>query len=74
MSAIPYNSFKQDFSFVKNIGKGNCAVVNQVYHKIDKKSYAHKQISAQSSEDVSQAINEIEVVIGLDEEKVTRVS
>jgi len=66
MSAIPYNSFKQDFTFVKSLGKGNCAVVNLVYHTLDKKSYAHKQISAHSSEEVSQAINEIEVVLGLD--------
>ena len=48
MSNIPYASFITDFKFEKSLGRGNCAVVDQVYHLFDKKSYAHKKIISNS--------------------------
>ncbi len=49
MSGITYTSFERDFIFEKRLGKGNFAIVNQVLHQIDKRSYAHKCIELSST-------------------------
>jgi hypothetical protein len=44
MSGISYLSFERDFRFERRLGKGNYAIVNQVIHLLDNRSYAHKCI------------------------------
>lgn len=50
MSNIPVNVFDQDFKFQRMLGKGNYASVSEVYHVLDKKKYAVKQIITESIE------------------------
>lgn len=62
MSNIPTSTFDQDFKFQRLLGKGNYATVSEVYHVLDKKKYAVKQIIVDSTEEMAQALNEIEVL------------
>lgn len=73
MSNIPASSFDRDFKFHRLLGKGNYASVSEVYHLIDKKKYAVKQILTQSTEEMAQAMNEIEVLKSLEDENITKV-
>lgn len=73
MSAIPYSVFKKDFKMEKHIGRGSCAQVNQYYHAVSKQSYAVKRIELKSYDEFVQAINEIEAIRLIDDERATKV-
>ena len=44
MSAIPYQTFQQDFRIDKQLGKGNCATVSLVHHLPESRTYALKLV------------------------------
>ena len=73
MSVIPYSSFQQDFRFEKVVGKGNCATVTQVYSTLEKKYFAHKLIVSTKDDEISQALNEVEALIAIDNIQLTSV-
>ena len=73
MSVIPYSSFQQDFRTEKVVGKGNCATVTQVYSTLEKKCFAHKLIVSSKDDDISQALNEVEALIAIDDIQLTTV-
>jgi len=57
MSAISYTSFEKDFRFERRLGKGNYSTVEQVYHTLDQRSYAHKVTELTCIEDFVQCFN-----------------
>jgi hypothetical protein len=59
MSAISYPCFEKDFMVEKRLGKGNCSVVNQVFHIPEQKYYALKVTELPGLEELSQCINEL---------------
>lgn len=65
MSAISYADFECGFKYRKALGKGNYATVTAVEHLADHSKYALKQLTLSSSDALSQALNEIEVLKAL---------